>query len=361
MNKRPAPEGSIASPHKKIRAESPGAQQQDFQTEIFPAVEFLSDDEEEQGLSAPVPSFLSGHNGARSRSNSESAPANVIRLGALKRRLEDDKRSTPGASSVARRKPDSLGYLFRNHDFSWAQLKPDHASRPLWISPEDNHIILEGFSPIAEQAQDFLVAISEPISRCVGLWFGLWSSLTGYRPAFIHEYKITMYSLYAAVSVGLETKDILEVLNRLSKVSRNSYVRDMTTFPPQVPVPDSVIRFIKDCTVHYGKVKLVLKHNKYYVESTHADILQNLLKDNTIRHARVNASAPVESNSLSTAKALVAKPQPVPTPAKDGEAAGNAAATGRAGTNAPDDADLFTAVVGVDKGEHDHISWIELV
>lgn len=317
MNKRPAPEGSNGSPHKKIRAESPGAQQQDIQTEIFPAVEFLSDEEDEQGLSAPVPSFLSGHNGTRSRSNSESAPANVIRLGALKRRLEDDKRSTPGASTLARRKPDGLGYLFRNHDFSWAQLKPDHASRPLWISPEDNHIILEGFSPIAEQAQDFLVAISEPISR----------------PAFIHEYKITMYSLYAAVSVGLETKDILEVLNRLSKV----------------PVPDSVVRFIKDCTVHYGKVKLVLKHNKYYVESTHADILQNLLKDNTIRHARVVAPVSVEPNSLSTAKALVAKPQVVPTPAKDGETTGNAAAAGRAGTNAPDDTDLFTAVVGVDK------------
>jgi DNA excision repair protein ERCC-3 len=102
--------------------------------------------------------------------------------------------------------------------------------------------------------------------------------------------------------------------------------------------------------VHYGKVKLVLKHNKYYVESTHADILQNLLKDNTIRHARVIAPPPVESNNLSNAKALVAKPHVVPTPAKEGEAAGNAAPAGRAATNAPDDADLFTAVVGVDKG-----------
>ena len=164
------------SPQKRPRAESPSAQQTDFQTEIFPAVEFLSDEEEDQDLAAPVPSFLRGE--ARSRSNSESAPANtnVIRLGALRRRLEDDKgRATPGpgpgtgGGSGRKTRPDSLGYLFRNHDFSWAQLKPDHASRPLWISPEDNHIILEGFSPIAEQAQDFLVAISEPISRLVNL------------------------------------------------------------------------------------------------------------------------------------------------------------------------------------------------
>lgn len=42
----------------------------------------------------------------------------------------------------------------------------------------------------------------------------------------------------------------------------------------------------------------------------------------------------------------------VPTPAKEGEAAAGGPAAGtRAGTNAADDADLFTAVVGVDKGE----------
>ena len=31
------------------------------------------------------------------------------------------------------------------------------------------------------------------------------------RPAFIHEYKLTAYSLYAAVSVGLQTEDIIDV------------------------------------------------------------------------------------------------------------------------------------------------------
>lgn len=34
----------------------------------------------------------------------------------------------------------------------------------------------------------------------------------------VHEYRLTAYSLYAAVSIGLETNDILEVLDRLSKV-----------------------------------------------------------------------------------------------------------------------------------------------
>ncbi|CAO3584230.1 unnamed protein product [Absidia cylindrospora] len=152
-------------------------------------------------------------------------------------------------------KPDFISHIFGKEDYTYLSLKPDHNSRPLWISPEDGHIILEGFSPIAEQAQDFLVAISEPVSR----------------PAHIQEYKLTPYSLYAAVSVGLETEDIIEVLNRLSKV----------------PVPDSIIQFIRQCTLSYGKVKLVLKHNRYFVESSHPETLQMLLKDGVISTGRV--------------------------------------------------------------------------
>jgi len=34
---------------------------------------------------------------------------------------------------------------------------------------------------------------------------------------FIHEYKLTSYSLYAAVSVGLQTSDILEYLTRFEE------------------------------------------------------------------------------------------------------------------------------------------------
>ena len=35
----------------------------------------------------------------------------------------------------------------------------------------------------------------------------------------MHEYKLTSFSLYAAVSVGLETQDIIDVLGRYSKVT----------------------------------------------------------------------------------------------------------------------------------------------
>jgi hypothetical protein len=70
--------------------------------------------------------------------------------------------STPGGSGGG---GDLLSEMFPT-DLSDFQLKPDHASRPLWID-ETGTIIMEGFSPIAEQAQDFLVAVAEPVSRCV--------------------------------------------------------------------------------------------------------------------------------------------------------------------------------------------------
>lgn len=61
---------------------------------------------------------------------------------------------------------------------------------------------LESFSRIYKQAYDFLIAIAEPVCR----------------PKLVHEYVLTAHSLYAAVSVGLETQTIIAVLDRLSKV-----------------------------------------------------------------------------------------------------------------------------------------------
>jgi DNA excision repair protein ERCC-3 len=97
----------------------------------------------------------------------------TINFSALTRRLAQERKQTVDDTSdgsslnVHRRQQNQMvSHLFENQDFSWLYLKPDHSSRPIWINPEDGHIILEAFSPIAEQAQDFLVAISEPVSRC---------------------------------------------------------------------------------------------------------------------------------------------------------------------------------------------------
>ena len=77
-------------------------------------------------------------------------------------------------------------------------IKDDHNSRPIYIAP-DGHIFLEAFSPVYQHARDFLIGIAEPICR----------------PENVHEFKLTPYSLYAAVSVGLETNEIIEYLRNL--------------------------------------------------------------------------------------------------------------------------------------------------
>ena len=48
-------------------------------------------------------------------------------------------------------------------------------------------------------------------------------------------------------------------------------------------MPASIESFIRDNTASYGKIKLVLKQNRYYVESSYPETLQHLLRDPTIQ------------------------------------------------------------------------------
>ncbi|KAJ4806498.1 DNA repair helicase XPB1 [Rhynchospora pubera] len=142
----------------------------------------------------------------------------------------------------------------KKRDFSKLELKLDHANRPLWACA-DGRIFLETFSPLYKQAYDFLIAIAEPVCR----------------PESMHEYNLTPHSLYAAVSVGLETETIISVLNKLSKTK----------------LPKEIIDFIHASTANYGKVKLVLKKNRYFVESPFPEVLKTLLRDEAISRARL--------------------------------------------------------------------------
>ncbi len=53
------------------------------------------------------------------------------------------------------------------------------------------------------------------------------------------------------------------------------------------------------CTLSYGKVKLVLKHNRYFVESRHSDVMQRLLKDSVIQGCVLN-TAPIIAEKQTT-------------------------------------------------------------
>ncbi|KAI3988287.1 hypothetical protein MKX01_012076 [Papaver californicum] len=106
-------------------------------------------------------------------------------------------------------------------------IKKDHINRPLSVCP-DGRLILETCSPFYKQAYDFLIEIAEPV----------------YRLDSKHEY--------------------------LSKTM----------------LPKEVIDFIHACTCNYGKVKLVLKKNRYFVESPFPEVLETLLQDDVISQAR---------------------------------------------------------------------------
>ena len=139
-------------------------------------------------------------------------------------------------------------------DFSHLSLKSDHISRPIWVTPAGS-IFLEAFSPIYQQAYDFLVAVAEPVSR----------------PEHIHEYRLTSYSLYAAVAVSIDTESIINVLQRLCKTE----------------LPIEVSKFIRECTSAFGKAKLVLKDNRFFVESYFPDVLRVLLRNPFIASSRI--------------------------------------------------------------------------
>lgn len=183
-----------------------------------------------------------------SSANDEYSTARKLAIRAAAR--ENALTSITSSSGLA---ADDIGSI--GADFSSLPLKPDHVQRPCWTCPDGN-IYLEAFHDLYVQAYDFLVAIAEPVAR----------------PEFVHQYKLTPYSLYAAVATNIETESIILVLERLSKNA----------------LPKEVKKFVRECTSKYGKAKLVLKHNKFYVESEFPEVLRELLRDPTIAQARVH-------------------------------------------------------------------------
>lgn len=140
------------------------------------------------------------------------------------------------------------------------------------------------------------------------------------------------YSLYAAVSVGLQTNDIIEYLTRLSKAS----------------IPEGIASYIKICTLSYGKVKMVLKHNRYFVESSHPDCLQKLLKDPVVQDCRLRQaqqSNTTDDGLISEEQTKLSAPQFTTIPKNDNQTVTNQSAENPAEAetpaNVPDDITSF--------------------
>lgn len=123
--------------------------------------------------------------------------------------------------------------LFMREDF---KLKPDFANRPLWVCG-DGRIFFEAglFPEIANPVGEFLVAIAEPLCR----------------PKHVHQYQITVFSLYAAISLGMSSEEILETLFKFSKNELDSKLTD----------------YIQTHGSRIGKLRLVLRRRRYFIES----------------------------------------------------------------------------------------------
>ena len=158
-------------------------------------------------------------------------------------------------------------------DFTALSLKQDHHNRPLWIDG-GGKIILENFHQLAPRVRDFLVTVAEPLSR----------------PTFLHEYKLTIHSLYAAVSVGLAPRDIISTLERFSKTG----------------IPPNIEDFIAECGNSYGKVKLVLRNTKYFLETQDQSLLQRLLRDPEIQRCRVKGTEAARTGAPTMAGLAIA-------------------------------------------------------
>lgn len=165
-------------------------------------------------------------------------------------------------------------FLFGNKDFHEMSLKKDHENRPLWLdarvaagSGKGPKITLEYFAPNAAKATDLLTTIAEPVSR----------------PAHFHEWRITEHSLYAALSVGLKGEDIINALDKFSKTS----------------VPDEIREFVHRNTLTYGKVRMVLRENRFWVESEDEEVIYRLLADPTIASCKAQG-AEVEEGVVQT-------------------------------------------------------------
>jgi DNA excision repair protein ERCC-3 len=103
----------------------------------------------------------------------------------------------------------------------------------------------------------------------------------------------------------------------------------------------------------YGKVKLVLKHNRYFVESGHPETLQFLLKDRNIREARL-VSAPtdhsIKAATFTTSKAPTRGNLIIPG-TKEAEKKKDIVDGATPQNGKSSDSDLFTSVVGVEGGK----------
>jgi DNA excision repair protein ERCC-3 len=126
--------------------------------------------------------------------------------------------------------------------------KPGAEKRLIWVH-DNGFITFDYFSfedPVRRPVSEFLVAISEPVSR----------------PLNSHQYQITFVSLYSAIALGLTGGEIIDTLDRFSKNH----------------ISMRLLEYIELQGRRLGKVKLVLRQGVYTIESGSKAALDHFTK-----------------------------------------------------------------------------------
>ena len=105
-------------------------------------------------------------------------------------------------------------------------------------------IILQTMTDYYKEIVDFLVAIGEPVIRTKNF----------------HEYELSKFSLYSASSMGLETSDIIQILENISKNYLQKDLKD----------------FIIENTKTYGMARIILKKKRYFISCKNQEVLKTI-------------------------------------------------------------------------------------
>ena len=144
-------------------------------------------------------------------------------------------------------------------DFSQIKLKDEHKYKPvIAIKYKDKcpRIILETFTDYYKEIVEFLVAVGEPIVRTKNF----------------QEYEINAFSLYSAASMGIDTDDIINILDNISK----NYLQD------------ELKQYIIDNTKNYGIARIILKNKRYFIKCKTNKILNEIKKIQDVKASILN-------------------------------------------------------------------------
>lgn len=176
---------------------------------------------------------------------------------------DEDMNDVPDPGYHTRKIKPSSNFTTLSYDNSGLNLKANHADLPLYVGnmikkffdpdPQKQknsaayeyivELFLESFNCAFKEGYEFVSLIAEPRSR----------------QEFIQSFEINAASLYASVTLGFTAEDIISRLEKFNKFDK---------------IPNNIKQFIEDTTASFGKCRLVLKENNYFLESDHRFILE---------------------------------------------------------------------------------------